>query len=387
LPLDLMLTQAASTYRARAMSSEEATNIVVPTLTAGTIVQTTPAIGDTLTVTGSNAPAGATFLWQVDTGGGFGSAGGTNNAASYDTTGRPAGDYRRGVSTAGQSMVYTPAVAVGAAPTGFAVNEKASGGSFSTSGGFRIWTATNGAELVVTNAGAVNALIVGGGGGGGGRRGGGGGAGEYVLRLTTGTPLELAATTYTATVGAGGTGGNNADGTAGGNSAFAGLTGLGGGFGGSLANAAGAGGSGGGGGDGQASGGASTAVDGIGNAGAGENSNSSAGGGGGGAGAAATPGATGVAGNGGAGVASPVPGESGFYAGGGGGGGGTTSAIGTGGSGVGGDGGAPVEGIAAQPGVAGTGSGGGGGHDDAADPGYRQGGNGGSGVVKIWWAI
>jgi len=119
LPLDLMLTQAAGTYRARAMSSEEATNIVVPTLTAGTIVQTSPDIGDTLTVTGSNAPAGATFLWQVDTGGGFGAAGGTNNAATYDTTGRPAGDYRRGVSTAGQSMVYTPAVAVGAAPTGF----------------------------------------------------------------------------------------------------------------------------------------------------------------------------------------------------------------------------------------------------------------------------
>jgi hypothetical protein len=118
LPLDLMLTQAAGTYRARAMSAEEATNIVVPTLTAGTIVQTTPDIGDTLTVTGSNAPTGATFLWQVDTGGGFGAAGGTNNAATYDTTGRPAGDYRRGVSTAGQSMVYTPAVAVGAAVSG-----------------------------------------------------------------------------------------------------------------------------------------------------------------------------------------------------------------------------------------------------------------------------
>jgi hypothetical protein len=118
LPLDLMLTQAAGTYRAKVMSAEEATDIVVPTLTAGTIVQTTPTIGDTLTVTGSNAPAGATFLWQVDTGGGFGSAGGTNNAASYDTTGRPAGDYRRGVSTAGQSMVYTPAVAVGAAGSG-----------------------------------------------------------------------------------------------------------------------------------------------------------------------------------------------------------------------------------------------------------------------------
>jgi hypothetical protein len=115
LPVDLMLTQAAGTYRAKVMSAEEATDIVVPTLTAGTIVQATPTVGDTLTVTGSNAPAGATFLWEVDTGSGFGAAGGTNNAASYDTTGRPAGDYRRGVSTAGQSMVYTTAVTVGAA--------------------------------------------------------------------------------------------------------------------------------------------------------------------------------------------------------------------------------------------------------------------------------
>jgi hypothetical protein len=135
LPLDLMLTQAAGTYRARAMSAEEATNIVVPTLTAGTIVQTSPAIGDTLTVTGSNAPAGATFLWQVDTGGGFGAAGGTNNAASYDTTGRPAGDYRRGVSTAGQSMVYTPAVAVGAASAGVTITALNSGATISATNG------------------------------------------------------------------------------------------------------------------------------------------------------------------------------------------------------------------------------------------------------------
>jgi hypothetical protein len=86
----------------------------VPTLTAGTIEQSTPQVGDTLTVSGSNAPAGSTYLWQVDTGGGFGAAGGTNNAASYDTTGRPAGDYRRGVSTPAQSVVYTSAVAVAA---------------------------------------------------------------------------------------------------------------------------------------------------------------------------------------------------------------------------------------------------------------------------------
>jgi hypothetical protein len=152
LPLDLMLTQAAGTYRARAMSAEEATNIVVPTLTAGTIVQTSPAIGDTLTVTGSNAPAGATFLWQVDTGGGFGAAGGTNNAATYDTTGRPEGDYRRGVSTAGQSMVYTPAVAVGAgAPAGFTLISQDVNVSTSSTTRNTTVTATAGTRVILAN--------------------------------------------------------------------------------------------------------------------------------------------------------------------------------------------------------------------------------------------
>jgi hypothetical protein len=82
----------------------------VSALNAGTIEQATPEVGDTLTVSGSNVPSDGTILWQVDTGSGFGAAGGTNNAASYDTTGQPAGDYRRGVSTPAQAMVYTAAV-------------------------------------------------------------------------------------------------------------------------------------------------------------------------------------------------------------------------------------------------------------------------------------
>lgn len=82
----------------------------VDDLVAGTIEQTDPSVGDTLTVTGSNVPSNGTILWEVDTGSGYGDAGGTNDEASYDTTGQPEGDYRRGVSTPDQSMVYTPAV-------------------------------------------------------------------------------------------------------------------------------------------------------------------------------------------------------------------------------------------------------------------------------------
>lgn len=117
LPVDLMLSQAAGTYRARVMSDEQATDIVVPVLTAGSIANASPVVGDTLTVTASNAPAGATFLWQIDNGGTFEPAGGTNNAASYDTTGRPAGSYRRQV-TAGPQTVQTAPVTVGAASAG-----------------------------------------------------------------------------------------------------------------------------------------------------------------------------------------------------------------------------------------------------------------------------
>jgi hypothetical protein len=83
----------------------------VPALTAGTIVQTSPVVGDTLTVTGSNAPTGSTFLWQIDSGG-WTDAAGTNDAASYTTAGT--GSFRRGVSTPGQAMVFTPAVTVAA---------------------------------------------------------------------------------------------------------------------------------------------------------------------------------------------------------------------------------------------------------------------------------
>lgn len=115
LPLNLMLSQAPGTYRAKVMSAEEPTDIVVPTLTAGTISNVSPVIGATLSVTGSNAPPApvSTFAWQYSANNSTWSpAGGTNNAATYNTTAQPLGWYRRGSWAGTQGPVFTPSVQV-----------------------------------------------------------------------------------------------------------------------------------------------------------------------------------------------------------------------------------------------------------------------------------
>lgn len=84
-------------------------SVIVPTLTSGTIVETSPTIGDTLSVTGSNAPAGATYQWQRE---GVDIAGETS--ATLDTTGLTAGNFRRQV-TAGTQTATTAEVAVSSA--------------------------------------------------------------------------------------------------------------------------------------------------------------------------------------------------------------------------------------------------------------------------------
>jgi len=89
----------------------------VPALTAGSIAQVDPEAGDTLTVTGSNAPAEiATYLWQFRATPGtgeWGAASGTNDAAAYVNA--QEGEYRRGVSLPAAAMVYTDGVTVGEA--------------------------------------------------------------------------------------------------------------------------------------------------------------------------------------------------------------------------------------------------------------------------------
>ena len=110
---DLFPQLAAGTYRPVLSGVDSA---VIPALTAGAIAQATPTVGDTLTVSGSNATGSATFQWQRDTGGGQADISGATSA-TYDTTGQPEGDYRRGVSDGVQGPVYTAAVTLGAAAT------------------------------------------------------------------------------------------------------------------------------------------------------------------------------------------------------------------------------------------------------------------------------
>ena len=266
---------------------------------------------------------------------------------------------------------------------GFAVDEGASGGTFRTSGGNRIWEADSTADLVVTTGGTVSAILVGGGGAGGSREGGGGGAGEYLYRNAD---LVLTAATHTATVGAGAPTNttSTAAGANGSDTTFFGITVEGGNGGGGI-NAgpnATASGSGGGHGEGSLNGvGQTASTSGSGLANDGGDSPVNQGGGGGGGSAAV--GATGTAGtnggNGGAGTSSPVPGDNiAAYAGGGGGWG--TNSQGTGAAG-GGNSNAATHG---DPATANTGSGGGGG---SATFGQRDGGAGGSGRVVVWWPI
>lgn len=88
------------------------TSVTVAALTAGTVSPASPTVGQTLSVTGSNAPPGAAFLWQFSSDGGtsYGNAGGTNNGATYNTTGQPAGLYRRRTTLVNGAVATTTAV-------------------------------------------------------------------------------------------------------------------------------------------------------------------------------------------------------------------------------------------------------------------------------------
>lgn len=87
----------------------------VPVLTAGNIAEATPSIGDTLTVTGSNASANATFQWQESADGstGWSDISGATSSTLDTSSGVADGDFvRRGVSDGVQGPVYTAAVQV-----------------------------------------------------------------------------------------------------------------------------------------------------------------------------------------------------------------------------------------------------------------------------------
>jgi hypothetical protein len=245
-----------------------------------------------------------------------------------------------------------------------------SGGNISYYGPYTIHTFTGSATFTPSFNGEVEVLVVAGGGGGGVCYGGGGGAGGVLYTsaygLSTGTGI-------TVTVGAGGTNQVNVvgNGGPGGNSAFGGLTAIGGGYGGGVCgNIGGNGGSGGG---GSGTGGSSVAG-GLGIAGQGNNGNSSIFEGGGGGGGAENGGLS-VNRQGGNGLPYSITGFSNYYGGGGSGGGGTLLDGGLGGGGKGG--------IALAAGVADatpyTGGGGGG----SIISGTGISGLGGAGIVIV----
>jgi hypothetical protein len=260
------------------------------------------------------------------------------------------------------------------------------GGTISSSGGYRYHTFTTSSNLVVPSGFTATAdyLVVAGGGGGGKLDGGGGGAGGY--RAST---YSLSANTYTVTIGAAGTGSSTQGvrGTNGGDSVFDTITSIGGGGGGSHTGteSGASGGSGGGAGHNNvsASGGAGTSGQGFaGGTGYAGGAGVNAGGGGGGA---AEVGNTDGKSHGGDGLDWQSLGT--YYAGGGGGGqeqvGGYSG--GEGGLGGGGHGSSNNAGANGTAGTTNTGGGGGGGGYDSGSGG--NGFAGGSGIVIIRYAI
>jgi hypothetical protein len=274
------------------------------------------------------------------------------------------------------------------------------GGTISTSGGYRYHAFTSsGTFSTVGFAGSTNYMLVaGGGGGGGGNGGGGGGAGGYI----TGTVTLSASNSVSVTIGGGGAAGTNT----GNNASDGGTTGTDSSISGSITATA----SGGGGGGGSAntgsyqapksggSGGGATGNTSLtpnagasGTVGQGNNGGSGfhyggyhiSGGGGGGAGAAGGAGSqttTGIGGNGGAG-SQWLNGT--YYAGGGGGGLHSTGTVaGTGGTGGGGNG-ASFGNANGSAGGTNTGGGGGGG-GNASSSGVPN--AGGSGIFIIRYA-
>jgi type II secretory pathway pseudopilin PulG len=166
---------------------------------------------------------------------------------AYAATTATGTGYKVGINTAKQVLISAPLAELGVtvtvgnvpvAPTGCS----ATGGTISTTTGYKIHTFTTSGTFTPTGNCNVEVLVVAGGGAAGTNsgvfKGGGGGAGGYLATTTS-----ITAGTHEVTVGSGGVA------TSGGNSVFYGLTAIGGGKGGNAQNGAGSnGGSGGGGG-------------------------------------------------------------------------------------------------------------------------------------------
>ena len=271
----------------------------------------------------------------------------------------------------------------------------ATGGTVTTSGGYKYHKFTSSGTFTVTGGGGeVEYLVVAGGGGGGAGGGGsdgGGGAGGFRTNVSGATSgggasaeaaMSLTAGSYSVTVGAGGAAVTTGAGNQGSNSTFNGITSIGGG--------AGGGGDGGSGGGGPSSGGANRAGNGTSGQGYAGGFRSlggyasSGGGGAGGVGGTPTgnPDTNAKAGAGGSGQQSSITGSPIYYAGGGGGADFSAGGPSYGRGGVGGGGGGAYNyrsGTGVGNGTVNTGGGGGG-------AGTTTSGAGGSGIVIIRYA-
>jgi len=125
-----------------------------------------------------------------------------------------------GVSVIG-TVAATAVTGSGSGLTNVNKVTSATGGTITTTGGFKIHKFTSSGTFTAASAGVVEVLIVGGGGGSANASGGGGGGG-----ILHNTSKLIAGGSYTVTVGAGGGNGSN-----GGSSSFGTMTGWGGGHG------------------------------------------------------------------------------------------------------------------------------------------------------------
>ncbi len=256
----------------------------------------------------------------------------------------------------------------------------ATGGTITNISGYRVHTFTSSGNIIFNKSGVVDMLIIAGGGSGGYRHGAGGGAGGY--RYISG--INVSASTYTATIGAGGAGGIH--GISGSSSNALGYSVVGGGGAGSYdaVRTGYTGGSGGG----STTTVAASGTPGQGNSGGVTNYGTVSPynwGGGGGAGGAGGTGTTSAMGAGGIGLSNSINGSSICRAGGGGGGGHDPAGSRGYATCGGGNGGTPSVNSPGDHGVVNTGGGGGG----ATTPGggNQYGGYGGSGIVIIRYAV
>jgi hypothetical protein len=272
--------------------------------------------------------------------------------------------------------------------TGCSSTASPTGGTITTSGGYRIHTFTSSGTFTIYENKTVEYLIVGGGGGGGEWFGGGGGGGGVRSGSSSITGVG-AGTNYAVNIGTGGAAGSATRGNNGGNSSFNSITSTGGGGGGGAGNppttnpqTGGSGGGGAGGGNYVNVGVGAAGTSGQGNAGGSITVNLVSGAGGGGAGSSGFTHSHPIGGAGGSGLSSSIDGTAKFYGCGGGGATqcGSGSGASSGGSNCGGNGSAT--GTNATQGMSGRGGGGGGG----TNSGSCRSAAGGSGVVIIRYA-